>query len=53
MRALQEKTGIHWVSICRYERGKTIPSTKNLIRLAAALGCTVEDLIAEPKEHTA
>lgn len=54
MRQLQELTGIHHVSICRYETGKVTPSVKNLLRLAIALECTIGDLIGQPKgERTA
>lgn len=45
IRGLALKSGVHYVSICRYETGKAEPSVRNLTRLAAALGCTVDDLI--------
>lgn len=40
-------------SIYRYEHGMRNPDVDVAARLAVALGCTVEDLIAEPKEQTA
>ena len=49
MRQLQELTGIHHVSICRYETGKAMPSVKNLVRLSLALGCTVGELLGDEK----
>lgn len=54
MRQLHELTGIHPVSICRYETGKAMPSARNLVKLALALECSVDELIADPKgEKTA
>lgn len=49
---LSEATGIHRVTIARYETtgcGMTLYSAQ---LLANALGCTVNDLLNEPKEGT-
>lgn len=53
IRRLSELTGVHYVSICRYELGKTVPSIRNLIRLSEALGCSVSDLIETNGAKTA
>ena len=50
---LARRTGIHRTLIARYEAGLTMPSAAKIVRIAAALGCTVEELIAAPKEQTA
>ncbi len=46
---LAEKSGIHRVTIARYEIGDIGISLENAAKIAAALGCTVNDLL-EPKE---
>lgn len=50
MRKLAEASGVHYVSICKYETGKTVPSVRSLVRIASALGCSVEDLLAVEQE---
>lgn len=50
MRKLAEASGVHHVSICKYETGKTVPSVRSLVRIASALGCSVEDLLAVEQE---
>ena len=42
---LSRLTGIHRTLIARYEGGVTWPGARKLARLAAALGCSVDDLI--------
>ncbi len=37
--------GCYPKDICRWETGKRIPSTKSLVKLAAALGVPMEQLI--------
>lgn len=44
---LARRTGIHRTLIARYESGLTIPSATKIVRIAAAIGCMVEDLIRE------
>ena len=44
---LAEITGIHRVTIARYETTDAGMTVKNLKKLASALGCTVEDLMKE------
>ena len=46
---LSERTCIHRVTIARYETGDIGISLENAAKIAAALGCTVNDLI-ERKE---
>jgi transcriptional regulator with XRE-family HTH domain len=38
-------SGVHRVSIARIETGKISPKAETLMRLAQALGVTVDDLI--------
>lgn len=45
IRQLGIASGVHYVSICKYETGKAVPSIRNITRLADALGVTVNDLI--------
>lgn len=42
---LSERSGIHRVTIARYEIGDIGISLENAARIADALGCTVNDLI--------
>ena len=42
---LSEMTGIHPMNIGRYERGQRGLEIETAARIAAALGCTVDDLI--------
>ena len=39
-KALSEKAGINVSTICKYEMGKTIPTLKNITKIAKALNCT-------------
>lgn len=45
---LSEASGIHRVSIARWETGRNGMSLRSAQRLARALGCTVSELIGEP-----
>ena len=38
---------VHRTVIARYEIGKTRMSTKNLCKIARALGCSMEDILGE------
>ena len=42
---LAEDTGLSESTISRYTRGLMMPTLKNLINIAYALDCTVDDLI--------
>lgn len=42
---LSTLSGVHRVSIAKYEAGVSRPGQKNLVRLARALDCSVGDLI--------
>lgn len=37
--------GVAYVSIGRYERGERVPDIETAAKIAAALSCTVDDLI--------
>jgi transcriptional regulator with XRE-family HTH domain len=39
---LASKSGVHPISISKYEKGQTNPSSRNLRRIADALGVTVD-----------
>lgn len=43
-RALAAKSGVHEISISRIERGHMNPSSRNLRRIAHALGIPVHDI---------
>lgn len=47
------KSGVSRVSITRYENGKREPKVREAIRIARALGCTVEQLVADEEGETA
>ncbi|MBQ7712481.1 MAG: helix-turn-helix transcriptional regulator [Clostridia bacterium] len=42
---LAEKIGAAWYNVGDWERGKAEPSVRDLIRLAEAFGCSVDELI--------
>ncbi len=42
---LAEKIGVSQGSLSAYESGKDTPSIKTLIRIADALGCTLDELV--------
>lgn len=44
---LSDLSGVHRVTIARYEAGTNEPTAKNLAKLAKALGVTMEDLMRE------
>ena len=44
-KGLSEATGIHRVTIARYEAGKIEPSLPKAKKIADALGCTVDELL--------
>lgn len=44
---LAAKSGVQRASINRYELGKREPGVYNAIRIARALGVTVEDLVSD------
>ncbi|MCC7493255.1 MAG: ImmA/IrrE family metallo-endopeptidase [Fimbriimonadaceae bacterium] len=48
VRKLAEQLGASRNTITNYEQGHTVPSTSDLVRLAAALGCTLVDLLDLP-----
>lgn len=41
------KSGVSRVSITRYENGKREPKVGDALKIARALGCTVEELIED------
>lgn len=44
-KALSEVSGIPREQINRYERGNVVPTLTSAVKLAEALGCSVDDLI--------
>ena len=46
-RKLSFLSGVHRVSIARYETGKVSPNIRALEKLAGALGVSVDDLIGK------
>lgn len=44
-RKLSIMSGVHRVSIARYEAGRVSPNIRVLERLAVALGVTIDDLV--------
>lgn len=47
------KSGVSRVSITRYENGQREPKVREAVRIAKALGCTVEQLVADEEGETA
>ena len=47
---LAQLSGVHRVSIVRYEEGRTTPNARNALKLARALGCTIDELLGETKD---
>ena len=47
---LAEALGLTQGSISQWELGLTSPSADNLKKLSAFLDCTVDELLADPKE---
>lgn len=52
LKDLSHLTAIHWVNLSRYERGERGVDIETAAKIAAALNCTVDDLI-EKEQHTA
>lgn len=53
LKALSEKSGVHYVKIAQYEAGKLKVenmSLKNAVKLARALGCHAEELLQHNQE---
>lgn len=48
---LAQIVGTNITTIYRYEHGLREPSAKMAVKLALAVGCTVEELMSEPKEE--
>lgn len=47
---LAERLGVDTETLSRFERGKHVPTLKNLIRLASLLQTTVADLLKEERQ---
>ena len=47
---LANKVGVQNTAICNYEIGIREPNLDTLKRLASALDCTVDELLADPAE---
>lgn len=48
-RGLSRLSGVPREQICRYERGKVTPDVGTLTKLAAALDCSMNDLVSNAK----
>lgn len=48
---LAELLNVKQPTIALWECGATVPTAKNLIKLAAALHCTVDELLKEDREE--
>lgn len=46
LKKLGEMSGLNLVQIHKYEQGKTEPGIKNLVKIAKALNCSIDDLIS-------
>ena len=42
---LAKKAGVSLLTIGRYERGERVPNVEVARKLAAALGCTIDELV--------
>lgn len=42
---LSDKIGVSQSAVAKWETGETIPSTKNLIKLAQIFNCTIDELV--------
>ena len=49
--ALADMIGVCRETVARWENGTRNPSMLMMIQLAAALGCKIDDLVAEDEEH--
>ena len=47
---LAQKARVSRSVIARFETGKTDMSTRNLTRITAALGCSVDDILKEDRK---
>jgi transcriptional regulator with XRE-family HTH domain len=48
---LADRLGVHQPDVARWESGRVMPRVDTALRLAAALGTTVEALWSEPKRE--
>ena len=48
-RDLEKQTGVGKSSICRYERGESFPTPKNLLKISKILGVQPSDFMEEAK----
>ena len=48
--ALAKAANVHRITIAKYESGKVDPTLESAERIAAALGCTVNDLIEKTEK---
>lgn len=42
-----DRIGVHQSAIAQYESGITHPTSKNMVKLAVLLGCTLDELFAD------
>ncbi len=49
--ALAERCGVRQASVAEYERGTSLPTWPNVVRLALALGATPDSFTAAPAKN--
>lgn len=42
---LAEKIGVTYSNVSRWERGEVSPTIKSMLKIAAVLGCSLDDLV--------
>ena len=50
LEALAKKSGVSRVSINRYELGDRVPDVTTAKKIADALSCTIEEILADEKD---
>jgi transcriptional regulator with XRE-family HTH domain len=51
VRRLAERSGVHYVSIVRMENGKLDPQLSTALKLSAALGISLSQLVEAPPKR--
>ena len=50
LKDIAEVTGVSFQAVQQWETGETLPSINSLIKLAKFYGCTVDELLTDPRE---
>lgn len=45
LKQLAKLSGLNFVQIHKYEQGKTEPGINNMVKIANALNCTIDELV--------